>query len=455
MKPEQSTIKNRPSGDNISGPKSGPKSDLNSGPKSGLKCDPGSGRVLLLVPTTTYRIGDFLEAAQRLGIEVAVGSNHQHVLQEFSDGRTIDMDFDDIDHGISQIIEYAGKYPLKAIVGIDEETTLLAAAAARAMGLRGNDPDAVKATRNKLLFRTRLANSGLPAPQFSTIDINEDPAVAALQFSLPVVLKPLALSASRGVIRADTQDEFASAITRIGAIIKNSGIAPECTQHILVEKYIPGEEVALEGILEDGELTVLALFDKPDPLVGPFFEETIYVTPSCLPEFQKSAIYSTVRDAVSHLGLSQGPIHAELRINNDGVWLIELASRSIGGQCARALQFGGQVKLEDVILRQAIGLGAFDENNSAATERQYPASGVMMIPIPTAGKLCQVKGLDAARASEGISAVTINIAIGETLVPVPEGNRYLGFIFAKGTTPQAVEANLRRAHDLLEFIIEP
>jgi len=410
---------------------------------------PVSGRLLLLVPTTSYRIGDFLKAAERLDVDVAVGSNRRQVLEQYSKGRTVTLDFNDVERGIAQIEFYSRDFPLAAIVGVDDETTLIAAKASKALGLPHNAPESVEATGNKYSFRTRLANSGLPAPQFRLISADDDPVRAARDSFYPAVLKPLALSASRGVIRADDPAQFATAVRRIRAILAAADIRGEAASHILVEEYVPGDEVALEGLLEDGLLTVLALFDKPDPLEGPYFEETIYVTPSRLPVHVQNAVAATVNSAIVTLGLREGPIHAELRINDEGVWLIEVAARSIGGLCSRALHFGDGGRLEDVILRHALGLPA----PTFGLDR--PATGVMMIPIPAAGVLRHVAGLEAARALANIDDVTISIPIGETLVPVPEGNRYLGFIFASGDTPETVEAALRVAHSELEFTIEP
>ena len=407
------------------------------------------GRLLLLVPTTSYRIGDFLHAAERLDVDVAVGSNRRQVLQQYSSGRTVTLDFNHVERGVAQIEVYSREFSLVAIVGVDDETTLIAAKASKALGLRHNAPESVQATGNKHRFRTRLANSGLPAPRFHLISVDDDPVHAARDSFYPAVLKPLALSASRGVIRADDPAQFAIAVRRIGAILNDADIRGEAASHILVEEYIPGDEVALEGLLENGRLTVLALFDKPDPLTGPYFEETIYVTPSRLPVHVQDAITATVSGAVVTLGLREGPIHAELRINDEGVWLIELAVRSIGGLCSRALHFGAAGRLEDLILRHALGLPA------PAIGLDRPATGVMMIPIPAAGVLRHVAGIEAARALANIDDVTVSIPIGETLVPVPEGNRYLGFIFASGDTPKTVEAALRVAHSELEFTIEP
>jgi formate-dependent phosphoribosylglycinamide formyltransferase (GAR transformylase) len=410
---------------------------------------PPRRRLLLLVPTTSYRISDFLDAAERLGIDVAVGSNERQVLELNSDGSTLSVDFRDLECGVARIVAYDADFPLVAIVGVDDETTLIAAKASQALSLPSNAPDSIEATANKHRFRTRLANSGLPAPRFFLVPVGDDPAPAARGSFYPAVLKPLALSASRGVIRANDPGEFTTAFQRISAILAKAESTGDAAGHVLVEEYIPGAEVALEGLLDEGALTLLALFDKPDPLEGPYFEETIYVTPSRLPVDVQDAIAATVNRAVATLDLREGPIHAELRINNDGIWLIEVAARSIGGLCSRAMCFGAGARLEDLILRHALGLPI------PTPKLDRPATGVMMIPIPASGILRRVSGIEAARAIMYIEDVAISIPLGEILVPVPEGNRYLGFIFAAGDTPEAVEAALREAHGRLEFAIEP
>ena len=407
-------------------------------------------RLLLLIPTTSYRVADFLDAAHRLGVDVAVGSNQRQVLEAFADGRTVTINFQDLEKGVREICAYARDYPLSAVLGVDEETTVLASKASKALGLAHNAPESVEATANKFRFRTVLANSGLLRPPFSLLSVDADPERAAREAGYPCVLKPLMLSASRGVIRADNPDEFVTAFHRITRILEQPDVVTlgDTAKHILVEGYVAGREVALEGLLDGGRLTVLALFDKPDPLEGPFFEETIYVTPSRLPESWQSRVMDATVQAVAALGLKDGPIHAELRLNDQGPWVIEVGARSIGGLCARALRFGAGIRLEELILRHALGLPI------ETMAREDKAAGVMMIPIPAAGMLRQVAGIEAARARADIDDVTISIPIGETLVPVPEGNRYLGFIFASGDTPEAVEVALRVAHDELEFTIE-
>ena len=407
------------------------------------------GRLLLLVPTTSYRVGDFLDAAHRLGVDVAVGSNQRQVLEQYAAGKTVTLDFTDLEKGVAQVRAYAGEYPLHAIVPVDDEPVPLAAEASQALGLPHNTPESVAATRDKYRLRTRLANSGLPSPWFTVVSVDDDPAPAAGAAVYPCVLKPLALSAGRGVIRADDAEAFRAAFRRIARILKQPDAGTYGTDRILVEEYIPGAEVAVEGLLRGGRLTVLALFDKPDPLEGPFFEETIYTTPSRLPADEQRGIIATTAKALAALGLRDGPVHAELRINDRGHWLVEAAARSIGGLCARVLRFGAGVRLEELILRHALGLPI------ESVEREKRAAGVMMIPIPEVGILRQVQGLTDARAVPGVDDVTITIPAGHPVVPPPEGYRYLGFIFARADDPAAAEAALREAHRRLRFDIAP
>jgi formate-dependent phosphoribosylglycinamide formyltransferase (GAR transformylase) len=408
-------------------------------------------RLLLLIPTTSYRVADFLDAAHRLGVDVAVGSNQRQILEGFADGRTVSIDFLDLEKGVREICAYARNYPLSAVLGVDEGTTVLASMASKALGLAHNAPESVEAAANKFRFRTVLANSGLLTPPFSLLTVDADPARAARDAAYPCVLKPLVLSASRGVIRADNPDEFITAFRRITRILEQPDVATlgDAAKNILVEGYVPGWEVALEGILDGGRLTVLALFDKPDPLDGPFFEETIYVTPSRLSETWQSRVRDATVQAVAALGLEDGPIHAELRLNDRGPWVIEVGARSIGGLCARTLRFGAGIGLEELILSHVLGLPI------KTMAREDRAAGVMMIPIPRAGMLESVLGLEAARAVAGVDDVTITIPEGQEVVPLPEGNKYLGFIFARGDSPEAVEEILRDSHRRLRFRIDP
>jgi biotin carboxylase len=344
--------------------------------------------------------------------------------------------------------------PFDAIIATDEPTADIAARAAARLGLRGNSVGAATTARNKRLMRAALARAGVASPTSTVFDVQDSPEVVAngLTNRWPVVVKPLLCSGSRGVMRADSPAELVIAWQRLRALLQTPALRavedPD-GQRILVEDFVPGAEVALEGVLRDGQLTTLALFDKPDPLDGPFFEETIYVTPSRhAPELQR-AIEATTAQAAVAIGLTNGPIHAELRLSPAGPVVIEVAARSIGGLCARTLRFGlGATSLEEIVMRAALGrdLGALDRRGAA---------GVMMVPIPAAGVFAEVRGVFDARQVPLIEDVTISARPGEVLVPLPEGASYLGFIFARGETPAAVEDALRHAHRHLEFDVTP
>jgi hypothetical protein len=405
-------------------------------------------RVLLLIPDRTYRTAAFMAAAGSLGIDVAVGSREVSPLATTSDGRFLEVPLEDPPEAARVVSAFAESRPLDAVVGVDDGSTLAAASASAALGLPANSVDAVAASLDKAEARRRFAAAGLATPFHRVWPATADPEEVATMPRLPVVVKPVDLSGSRGVIRADTPDELAAAFARVAALVTSADVCPPGAepQRIIVEDYIPGVEVALEGLLRHGGLEVLAIFDKPDPLEGPFFEETIYVTPSRLPEGDQARVVDTVARACAALGLTEGPIHGEVRLNERGPWILEVAARSIGGLCARTLRFGAGLALEELILRHAAGL-PLDE---ASLRREAAASGVMMLPIREAGRLVEVRGQDEVRALSGIVGLSITIPRGGELVPLPEGDRYLGFLFGRGETPGEVEASLRQAAALLE-----
>ncbi len=407
-------------------------------------------RLLLLLPTKTYRAEAFLSAASQLGVTVVVGSDQLQTLSELSPRKSFVIDFSRPEEATKTIVAFAQTHPIDAIVGVDDDTTVLVSMAAQALSLPYNSVESARITRNKYQMRKVLAAAGIPSPRFEPVSINTNPARVASRINFPCVLKPLSLSASRGVIRANDFKEFRQAFRTIVSILDLPDVRARNdprTQQILVEDFIPGVEVALEGILIRGQLKVLAIFDKPDPLDGPFFEETLYITPSRLPVEIQEDIISCTSQAAEAIGLREGPVHAELRINNHGAWIIEIAARSIGGLCARTLRFGTGISLEELIIRHAIGMDV------ESLQREQQPAGVMMIPIPRAGILRQIKGKTDANQVAGVKEITISIPIGREVLPLPEGARYLGFIFARCSTPEQVEIALREAYRRLEFVI--
>ena len=405
-----------------------------------------SQRVLLLLPTTTYKAQDFLAAAEQLGVDVTVGTDRRQALDRLVPGQNLVLDFPQPENSLKRILEAHRLTPFRAVLGVDDETTVLAAIAGAALGLPHNPESAARAARDKYQTRRMMAAAGMRVPTFHRVSLESAPAEVAARVAFPCVLKPLGLSASRGVLRADNRDEFVRAFRTIAAILRQDDVRRKGsdTAHLLVEDYLPGAEIAVEALLERGRLRVLAWFDKPDPLEGPTFEETIYVTPSRLSASVRSHIAKVVSDGCAALGLREGPVHSELRLPEGEPWLLEIAARTIGGLCSRALRFGTGITLEELILRHALG-------QTALPARERLAAGVMMIPIPGAGVLREIRGLDDARAVSLVQSVTLSVHRGARLVPLPEGDRYAGFIFARGETAKEVEQALRAAHGCLVF----
>jgi biotin carboxylase len=406
-------------------------------------------RILLLTTPHTYRAEAFRAAARKLGIEVVTAIDLPDELGGPREA-ALTLDFRDPAGVVQTITAYGRDHPLAAILSVDDSASLIAAQASAALNLPHNSPQAAAAARDKYRMRTLLKQGGVRVPNFRLFNTADNFMTVARQVTYPCVVKPLALNGSRGVIRADDADQFIAAAQRLGRLLHTIDPAPD-PKPFLVEDYIPGFEVALEGLLDHGELTVLALFDKPDPLDGPFFEETIYVTPSRLPPQTQAAIAQCTADSAKALGLTAGPAHAELRINEQGAWLVEMAGRSIGGLCSQTLRFAhsADVSLEEMILRQALGL------EIDSLERENRSGGVMMIPIPEAGLVRGVSGIEEAKAVTGIEDVQITAKLNYPLVPLPEGESYAGFIFARGDTPAEVETALRTAHACLSFDVQP
>ncbi|HLJ44927.1 MAG TPA: ATP-grasp domain-containing protein [Bryobacteraceae bacterium] len=389
-------------------------------------------RVVLVAATTGYQTRMFGEAAERAGINLILATDRCHVLEDPWGDRALPLKFDQPE-GAADVIAAAGR--VDGIVAVGDRPAYVASLVAERLGLRFHPPTAVTASRSKFLARERFRAAGLLVPEFFRLPVASEPSESTFY---PCVLKPLGLSASRGVIRADNAGEFRAAFHRIRALLDDPDIRrmhDEQDRFIQVESFIVGREFALEGIVTNGKLRNLALFDKPDPLNGPFFEETIYVTPSREGAAVQEAIEETTQQAISALGLTHGPIHAEMRANDRGIWMLEVAARPIGGLCAKALP-----GLEELILRHAVG-----EVNPPLPEIR--ASGVMMIPIPREGVFVGVEGVPDH------PEVIITAKKGQKLVPLPEGNSYLGFIFANGESPGKVEQTLRRTHSLLRFDI--
>lgn len=400
-------------------------------------------KLMLLLPTTGYRNQDFLDAANKLSVELIPVANYCHKLAPSWGLSPLQaVEFDQPQAALASLLTSLDGQVPDAVLAVDDMGLELACLLNKHFRLTGNPLSAIQILRDKLLFRSLLRHHHFPCPEFVHLPEAMN-APEAIQF--PVVVKPRRLSGSRGVIRANNASELHTAVQRVRRINAQADRLAN-KLGILIESFIPGEEFAVEGILRNGKLEIFAYFAKPDPLNGPYFEETLYVTPSGISDAIQACIHSQIEKAVRAAGLVSGPIHAELRINPAGVWLLEIAPRSIGGLCGRILRYTLDITLEEFILRDALGLALPNKRNTSAL-------GVMMISIPRRGILRAVTGIELARTTEYIGDIEITAERGQLLVPLPEGSSYLGFIFARAPTPLAVAASLRLAHAQLQFDI--
>lgn len=403
-------------------------------------------RLLIIAPPGSYRLAPYLNAAKKLNLIPFIASVSEFsLLPRGCEG--IHIDLKDPEQALKDILQFAKEKPFIGILGTDDTTIELASLAASNLALPHNPASATRLTQRKDLARAFLAKAGANIPWHKKIHIH-DQIESIANIPYPVVVKPLNLSASRGVIRANNALELKQAIEKIVPIIVDT-YDPESKEHVLIEQYIAGIEIALEGLLHNNEMTTLAVFDKPDPLEGPYFEETYYITPSRLPLQTLLACQQVVLHSCQALGLTTGPIHAELRIDeNNKPWLLEVAARTIGGDCGKSLKPSAEVSLEELVISYAI-------NEPIKPEPQQNSSGVLMIPVPKTGILKRVEGLIDARKTTNITSLTIDIPIGNEVNCLPESSSYLGFIFADATTPEEVESALRHAHKKLVFVINP
>lgn len=405
-----------------------------------------SKSVALLLPTSSYRSDDFLAAAEALGIDVTRIANYCHRLAPgWGMPATLSVPFDQPEVALERLkAELAGRQ-FDAVLAVDDSGVELAAALSRHFGVDSNSAAAIRCLRDKLAFRTLQHAHGFDAPQFVHLGAGTGFPAHDFYLPFPVVVKARRLSASRGVIRADDVQELREAVRRVAAIQRQADRDAD-DLGMVIEEFIPGTEYAFEGMLANGQLTTLALFDKPDPLDGPFFEETLYVTPSRLSLEIQHELIEQIQAHCSAAGLVQGPVHAEARVDRERIVLLEIAPRSIGGLCGRVLRYTLGTALEELVLRNAL-------NMPATLQHATGAAGVMMIPIPRRGLLVGVEGLMEARRIPLVQDVVITAETGHLVLPPPEGASYLGFIFARGEAPAEVEHALRAAHAQLYFQI--
>ncbi len=414
-------------------------------------------RILLFTAKLGYQTRAFDAAAKKLGVELVFVTDRCHQLDDPWHDRAMPVRFEAPEEAAHAVMQAQAGQRVDGVLALGDRPTLAAAYVARGLGIAHNHPASVEACRSKLRLREVFRDAGLPTPWFRSVPLQAIPEPALMGITYPCVLKPVSLSASQGVVRVNNRDEFLAGASRLKRLLESAEIQATREPNLdrmIMEEYLPGREVAVEGLLTGGELRVLAIFDKPDPLEGPYFEETIYVTPSRLTETEQELIKRSFVEATRALGLTHGPVHGEFRLNDRGVWPIEVAARPIGGLCARALRFQIEdehepIGLEELLLRHALSL------TGREAPRETAASGVLMIPVPTSGILEKVEGAEEARAVAGVTQLEITARWRDYIAAWPEGSSYLGFLFARGETPAEVENALREGHAKLSFRLTP
>jgi biotin carboxylase len=414
-------------------------------------------KVLVFATKLGYQTRAFDEAAKKLGIELAFVTDRCHQLDDPWHDQAVPVHFEAPEEAAFRVLQQQSGHRADGVIVVGDRPTVAAALVARRLGIPHNHPASAEACRSKIRLREVFRDAGLPVPWFREVPLHVIPEPALLGISYPCVLKPVSLSASQGVVRANNREQFLLGTMRLKRLLESAEVQSTRELNLdrmIVEGYLPGREVAVEGLLTAGNLRVLAIFDKPDPLEGPYFEETIYVTPSRLSIAEQDSVRESFAAAVGALGLTHGPVHGEFRLNEQGVWPIEVAARPIGGLCARALRFsldGARelIGLEELLLRHALGLPGSEAQREAA------ASGVMMIPVPRSGTLEGVEGAEEARRVPGVTDLEITARLHDYVAAWPEGSSYLGFLFARGKTPEEVENSLREGHARLEFKLTP
>lgn len=414
-------------------------------------------RILLFTAKLGYQTRAFDAAAKKLGVELVFVTDRCHQLDDPWNDRALPVRFESPEEAAYAVMQAQAGQSVEGVLALGDRPTLVAAYAARGLGIPHNHPASVEACRSKMRLREVFREAGLPTPWFRSVPLQAIPEPALMGITYPCVLKPVSLSASQGVVRVNNREEFVAGAGRLKRLLESAEVQVTREPNLdrmIVEEYLPGREVAVEGLLRDGELRVLAIFDKPDPLEGPYFEETIYVTPSRLPAAQQEHVKKSFTDATRALGLTHGPVHGEFRLNERSVWPIEVAARPIGGLCARALRFqlgteSEPIGLEELLLRHALNLSGSD------APRETAASGVLMIPVPKSGILEKVEGAEEARRVPGVTDLEITARWRDYIAAWPEGSSYLGFLFARGETPAEVENALREGHAKLNFKLTP
>ena len=391
-------------------------------------------KLLLVIPENSYKSNDFVVAAEKLGIDFLIITDSEQVSSKFSDTVIINkFDAELNKNNLKKLKDVTHVLP------VDHSALKFSGYLVDLLEVKGNKLESINLSMNKYESR-KIFNSLLDIKVNNEIIKNIDDVNTFINKNGTSVLKPIYGTASKSVLKINNVEKNKEQIEKL---------MQDCfDQDLVIEEYIDGKEYALEGTIINSELKKIVIFDKPVEYKHPYFEESIYITPSELSSEAEKRVVSIVDKACKKIGLEDGPVHVEFKINENQIFIIEINPRMIGGLCSRCLSFGlFKVSLEEIILH------AFMNNELKNIELLNNYVGVLMIPTPKSGKFISINKEELEKIPN-ISNVEITVPEGSDLLEPPYGDKYLGFAFSQGIDKKTVNESLLTAMNLANPIIE-
>ena len=391
-------------------------------------------KLLLVIPENSYKSNDFVTSAEKLDLDFLVITDSQQVFGQFSDTVII--------HGFDEELENDVKEKLQDvthILPVDHSALKFSAYLVDLLKAKGNNTKSINTAMNKFESRNIFNSISEIKIQNAIVNKIEDIEIFINENGTSV-LKPIYGTASKSVIKVESFQENKAEVEKL---------MQDCSdQDLIIEEFVDGSEYALEGNLINSELNKIVIFDKPINYKEPYFEESIYIAPTEIPDKTQKEIVNLIGKACKKLGLENGPVHVEFKIHNKEIFIIEINPRMIGGLCSRCLSFGlFKTSLEEIALH------AFLNNELKSIDLLSNFVGVLMIPTPISGKFISINK-NELESIPNVSGVEITVSENSNLLEPPFGDKYLGFVFSQGDSKEKVMESLTLALDLANPIIK-
>ena len=391
-------------------------------------------KLLLVIPENSYKSNDFVTSAEKLDLDFLVITDSQQVSGQFSDTVIIHSFDEELENDVKEKLQ-----DVTHILPVDHSALKFSAYLVDLLKAKGNNTKSINTAMNKFESRKifnsiseiKIQNAIVKKIEDIEIFINENGTS---------VLKPIYGTASKSVIKVESFQENKAEVEKL---------MQDCSdQDLIIEEFVDGSEYALEGNLINSELNKIVIFDKPINYKEPYFEESIYIAPTEIPDKTQKEIVNLIGKACKKLGLENGPVHVEFKIHNKEIFIIEINPRMIGGLCSRCLSFGlFKTSLEEIALH------AFLNNELKSIDLLSNFVGVLMIPTPISGKFISINK-NELESIPNVSGVEITVSENSNLLEPPFGDKYLGFVFSQGDSKEKVMESLTLALDLANPIIK-